>query len=315
MEIIRNDRSPGLKAAYPVVAIGNFDGVHRGHQAILKQTVDRARAAGGTGIALTFQPHPLKVLAPAMDLKFLMTFEERLHWIETLGIRQVRVVSFSPSFANLTPAEFARTVLNEDLGAKEVCVGAQFAFGKERKGTVRDLTALGHDLGFQVHPVNAVSVGGAPVSSSRIRECLLAGRVAAARDLLGRPFRLEGRVVPGKRRGKALGYPTANFRPPDELVIPCNGIYAVHAELQGRLLPGVCYIGTQPTLGPLERMVETHFFEPHPDLYGQILRVGFIDWIRMEQSFLDGQELIRHIEEDIRKAKAILAADSVINIP
>ena len=306
MEIIRNYTSSGQKADYPVVAIGNFDGVHRGHQAILKQTVDRAKAKGGTGIVLTFEPHPLKVLAPAMDLKFLMTLEERLHWIETLGIRQVRLVSFTHSFANLTPPEFVRNILCNDLGAKEVCVGAQFAFGKERTGTVKDLEALGEDLGFLVHPVAAVSVAGSPVSSSRIRECLLAGRVAAAKELLGRAYSLEGQIIPGKRRGRALGYPTANFRPPAELVIPCNGIYAVEAEIKGRILPGVSYIGTQPTLGSLERMVETHLFEALPDLYDQFLRVSFVEWIRPEQTFKDRQELVRYIEEDIRKAKTIL---------
>ena len=311
MEIIRNYTHQDQKPAYPVVAIGNFDGVHRGHQAILRQTVDRAEAAGGTGVVLTFEPHPLKVLAPAMDLKFLMTFEERLDWIETIGIRQVRLVSFTHSFANLTPPEFARNILRDDLGAKEVFVGAQFAFGKERKGTITDLAALGNDLGFQVHPVEAVSVAGSPVSSSRIRECLLAGRVAAARELLGRSYRLEGRVIPGTRRGRTLGYPTANFRPSNELVIPCNGIYAVQAELKGRTLPGVSYIGTQPTLGPLERMVETHLFEPQPDLYNQRLRVSFVEWIRPEQTFKDKRELLRHIEEDIRKAKAILARTPV----
>jgi riboflavin kinase/FMN adenylyltransferase len=270
--------------------------------------VDRAKATGGTGIVLTFEPHPLKVLAPAMDLKFLMTFEERLHWIETLGIRQVRLVSFTHSFANLTPLEFVRNILCDDLGAKEICVGAQFAFGKERKGTIRDLSQLGRDFGFQVHPVEAVSVAGSPVSSSRIRECLLAGRVADAGELLGRAYRLEGRVIPGKRRGRALGYPTANFRPPGDLVIPCNGIYAVQAEIKGRVLPGVSYIGTQPTLGPLERMVETYLFEPQPDLYDQLLRVCFVEWIRPEQTFKDKKELVRNMEDDIRKAKAILAA-------
>lgn len=312
MEIIRNYTSQAQKAAYPVVAIGNFDGVHRGHQAILKQTVDRAKAKEGTAIVLTFEPHPLKVLAPAIDLKFLMTFEERLHWIETTGIRKVRLVSFTHSFANLTPPEFARNILCDDLGAKEVCVGAQFAFGKERKGTVSDLAAMGHNLGFQVHPVEAVSVAGSPVSSSRIRECLLAGRVAAARELLGRPYRLAGRIIPGTRRGRALGYPTANFRPPGELVIPCNGIYAVQAEVNGHIFPGVSYIGTQPTLGALERMVETHLFEPQSDLYDQLLRVCFVEWIRPEQAFKDKAELLRYIGEDIRKAKAILTASSVL---
>jgi len=310
VETIRDQTSHGKKAAYPVVAIGNFDGVHRGHQAILKRTVEKAKANKGTGIVLTFEPHPLKVLAPTQDLKFLMTFEERLRWIETIGIRQVRAVPFTRDFADLSPREFARKILCEDLGAKDVFVGDHFAFGKDRKGTVRDLQALGDELGFQVHAVEAVSVGGRPVSSSRIRECLMAGRVADARELLGRDYSLEGRVIPGARRGRALGYPTANFIPPAERVIPCNGIYAVRAELNGRVLNGASYIGTQPTLGPQERMVETHLFEPQSDLYGRSIRVSFVEWIRPEQTLKDKTELIRQVEEDIHKAKAILINDS-----
>jgi len=311
VEIIRNHTSQGRKATFAVVAIGNFDGVHRGHQAILSRTVDRAKAAGGTGIVLTFDPHPLKVLAPTLDLKFLMTFGERLHWIEMIGIQQVRVVSFTHAFANLTPAQFAQNVLRDDLGAEEIFVGSRFAFGKDRKGTVSDLASLGNDLGFQVHPVEAVSVAGSPVSSSRIRQCLLDGRVSAARELLGRAYCLEGRIIPGARRGRTLGYPTANFRPPGELVIPCNGIYAVQAEINGRIFNGVTYIGTQPTLGSKERMVETHLFESQPDLYDQHLRVSFVEWIRPEQTFQDQRALVRHMEEDIHKAKAILAATPV----
>jgi len=306
VEIIRDQTSRGETPAYPVVAIGNFDGVHRGHQAILKQAVERAKIRKGTGIVLTFEPHPLRVLSPSRDLKFLMTFEERLQWIEQIGIRKVRAVSFTRPFAELSPREFARNILCDDLGAKEVFVGDHFAFGKDRRGTVRDLRTLGEEFGFQVRAVEAVSVGGRPVSSSRIRECLMAGRVSDARDLLGREYSLEDRVVPGSRRGRSLGYPTANIKPPDDRVIPCNGIYAVRAELKGRILNAVSYIGTQPTLGSQERRIETHLFEPQDDLYDNPIRVGFVEWIRPEQTFKDRAELVRQIEEDIRKAKAIL---------
>jgi len=306
VELIRDQTSHGRKSAYPVVAIGNFDGVHRGHQAILKQAVDRAKTRKGTGIVLTFEPHPLRVLSPMKDLKFLMTFEERLRWIEQIGIRQVRAVSFTRPFADLPPREFVRKILCDDLGAKEVFVGDHFAFGKDRLGTVRDLRALGDEFGFQVHAVEAVSIGGRPVSSSRIRECLMAGRVADARELLGRDYSLEGRIVPGAHRGRSLGYPTANFIPPAEQVTPGNGIYAVRAELKGRILNGVSYIGTQPTLGSRERRVETHLFEPQDDLYDLPIRVSFVEWIRPEQTFKDKTELVRQIEEDIQKAKTFL---------
>ncbi|MBI3811794.1 MAG: bifunctional riboflavin kinase/FAD synthetase [Nitrospirae bacterium] len=306
MEIIRDQTSHGEKAVYPIVAVGNFDGVHRGHQAILKQAVERATAEKGTGIVLTFEPHPLQVLAPTLNLKFLMTFEERLHWIETIGIRQVRAVSFTRDFANFSPGDFARKILCEDLGAKEVFVGNHFAFGKDRRGAVSDLHALGNELGFKVHAMEAVLIGGRPVSSSRIRECLMAGRVGDARELLGRDYSLDGRVMTGARRGRDMGYPTANFKPPADRVIPCNGIYAVRAELNGHVSNGVSYIGTQPTMGSQERMVETHLFEPQSDLYDLPIRVSFIEWIRPEQTFQDKAELVRQIEEDIHKAKAIL---------
>lgn len=306
MEIIRDHTQRDRKPVYPVIAIGNFDGVHRGHQAILKQTTDRAKANAGTGMVLTFEPHPLKVLAPTVDIKFLMTFEERLRWIEAAGVRTVRAVSFSREFANRTPRDFAEKILHDDLGAKEVLVGTHFAFGKDRKGSVRDLQMFGDEMGFRVHAVEAVLVGGRPVSSSRIRECLISGRVADARELLGRDYSLEGRVVPGARRGRALGYPTANFIPPDDRVIPANGIYAVRAEIKGRFVNGACYIGNQPTLGSRDRMVETHLFEPQADLYGLPILVRFVEWIRPEQTFEDESELLRQIEEDIHKAKAIL---------
>lgn len=308
MDIIGGDKGQGKKAAYPIIAIGNFDGVHRGHQAILKQTVERARVKGGTGIVLTFDPHPLTVLAPMLDLKFLMSFEERVRWIERIGIQQVRSVPFTLQFANLTPPEFAQKILHDDMGAREVVVGVHFAFGKDRKGTVRDLQGMSSRLGFKVHAVEAFSIDGQAVSSSRIREYLVTGQAAEASRLLGRPHVLEGEVIPATRRGRALGYPTANFQPPPNRVIPENGVYAVQVELRGHILKGVTYIGTQPTLGPRERMVETYLFEPQADLYGLSIRVNFVDWIRPERIFGSKKELVDQMEADVRKAKTILRA-------
>lgn len=312
MEIIRDQDKRDQTSPLPVVAIGNFDGVHRGHQSVLRKTVERAEALGGTPTVLTFDPHPLKVLAPGLELKFLMTFQERLDVMETLGIRRVRCVSFSREFASLPPADFARKILREDLGAREILVGAGFVFGKDRKGTIRDLERFSREMGFQVIPVEPLAEGGRPVSSSRIREALTLGRVGEASGLLGRAFSLAGTIVPGARRGKALGFPTANFLPPAERVIPSNGVYAVRAGLgegkEAALHPAVAYIGTQPTLGPKERMVETHFFRPQGDLYGKSLRVHFMEWIRGEVVFDRKDELVRQIEEDIREAGRILEA-------
>jgi len=250
-------------------------------------------------------PVPVVQLPPDADTKVMP--DGMLSWIEANGIRQARSVPFTRDFANLSPLEFAQKILRDAIGAKEVFVGANFAFGKDRKGTVRDLQSMGPALGFEVHAVEPVVLEEQPVSSSRIRECLTAGRVAEAGELLGRPYILEGRVVPGMRRGRALGYPTANFRPPRDLVVPANGVYAVRAELMGRTLDGVTYIGTQPTLGAHERMVETHLFEPQADLYDRTIRVNFVEWIRPEIVFKSKTELIHQMEEDIGKAKAILA--------
>ena len=258
-------------------------------------------------MVLTFEPHPLKVLAPRLDLKFLMGFEERMRWIGTTGIQLVRCISFTREFAELTPLEFARKVLRDDLGAREVWVGNRFAFGKDRKGTVQDLQAMGRDLGFETFPMEPVLLGGEVVSSSRIRECLLAGQVTQAGELLGRSYSLEGRIIRGEGRGRALGYPTANIQLPQERVIPSNGVYAVRARIEGEDLAGVAYIGIQPTLGPHERMLETHLFEYQADLYDRSIRVSFVKWIRSEMKFADRAELVRQIEKDIRRTRKILA--------
>jgi riboflavin kinase/FMN adenylyltransferase len=306
VEIIKNLKRGTKPVPYPVVALGNFDGLHRGHQALIRSVVERARTRNGTSVLLTFEPHPLKILAPHLDLKLLSTFDEKIGLLEEMGVDRVVCVPFTPAFASQSPEEFAHDLLHLHLQVKEVFVGDDFAFGKNRTGTVKDLKRLGSRLGFEVHSIGAVTVEGEVVSSSRIRELLTAGRAKEAARLLGRVYSLEGKVIPGSRRGMALGFPTANLKPPDDRVVPADGVYAAWGVLQDQIKPGVAYIGTQPTLGPSERTVELHLFESHPDLYHKTIRVGFWDFIRDEKVFPNQNQLIRQIVQDVDAAKGLL---------
>ena len=199
---------------FPVVTIGNFDGVHVGHQAVLKLARDRVRLQQGTAVVLTFEPHPLRVLAPGVELKFLSDPEEKLALLEEAGVDVVVRLPFTREFAAQTPDEFMVQVLRDGLGTRELFVGQNFRFGKERLGTIQSLTAAGPRLGFTVHAIAPVVLEGAPVSSTRIRDLVQAGAMAEAAILLGRPYTLRGTVVHGNRRGGELGYPTANLLPP-----------------------------------------------------------------------------------------------------
>lgn len=308
MEIIRGLEHPKKPPAYPVMALGNFDGLHRGHQVLIHQAVKRAQDRRGTSVVLTFEPHPLKVLAPHLDLKLLTSFDEKISLLQEMGVDQVVCVPFTPTFASQSPEEFAQNLLHNRLRVKEVFVGEDFAFGKNRTGTVKDLQRLGGRLGFEVYSIGAVTHRGEVVSSSRIREWLMAGRVREAAGLLGRIYSLEGKVVPGSRRGMALGFPTANLKPPVDRVVPADGVYAAWGVLEDRIEAGVAYIGTQPTLGPHERTIELHLFSSHSDLYQKTLRVGFCDFLREEKVFEDEERLTRQISQDIQQAKSLLHA-------
>lgn len=306
MEIIRGLEHQKKPPAYPIVALGNFDGLHRGHQVLIQQAVKRARDRRGTSIVLTFEPHPLTVLAPHLDLKLLTSFNEKISLLEEMKVDQVVCVPFTPTFASQSPEEFAQNLLHNRLRVKEVFVGEDFAFGCNRTGTVKDLQRLGTRLGFEVYSIGAVTHRGEVVSSSRIRELLMAGRVKEAARLLGRVYSLSGKVVRGSRRGMTLGFPTANLKPPVDRVVPADGVYAAWGVLEDRIGEAVAYIGTQPTLGPHERTVEVHLFSSHPNLYQKTLRVGFCDFLREEKVFEDEERLIRQISQDIQQAQSLL---------
>jgi riboflavin kinase/FMN adenylyltransferase len=291
---------------YPVGTIGNFDGHHLGHHALLKQVVETARRAKGTAIVLTFDPHPVKILAPHVDLRFLTSREEKRARFEQAGIDEVVILEFTRAFASLAPEVFAEQVLSKELRLKEIFVGEHFAFGHKKAGRVDDLKMLGERFGFAVHPTPPVMIDGGVVSSTRIRQLIVAGQVDQAAVLLGRHYALSGIVSPGEARGRTLGCPTANLELPLDRVAPADGIYASVAILDKERHDSVAYIGTRPTFNSGERRLEVSILDGIHELYGRTLTVEFIGRIRGDAQFASGEALSRQIAADVDSARTIL---------
>lgn len=290
---------------YPVLGLGNFDGLHVGHQAILKNVFERAEAKGGTAMAFTFDPHPVKVLFPERSLELLCTLREKIDLIEACKITHIFCLEFTREFSHQSPRDFVKTFLVDRLKVREVLVGKNYGFGKGRSGNVETLRALGEEFGFHVEIVPPVILKGQMVSSSLIRKLLLEGKVEEAIPLLGRPYQVEGTVIEGEGRGRNLGYPTANILPGDKL-IPGNGVYAVNVEKKGMVFPGIVYVGTQPTFQNSLRQIEIHLFNYADKLYGEDLKVHFFGTVRGEKKFPDRNALVEQIKIDILNAKEIL---------
>lgn len=292
-----------------LVAIGNFDGVHRGHQAIIAEAVRRAREIGGTSVVLTFDPHPVSVLHPESPHSLLTTLDQKLDLLKALEVDVVLVLPFTPEFARRSAEQFVKEDLGARLGAREVFVGRNFKFGKGREGRVEDLERLGLSVGMRVAVHAPVFVQGTMVSSSAVRGLLREGRVEEAEIFLGRPYAADGVVAPGEGRGRALGYPTANIKPGGQM-LPKIGIYAASVDDRSsgeRGLPGVVYIGSQPTFGPHPIQVEAHLFDADVPRYDHRLRIAFLKWIRGEERFADADALVAQIGRDVATARASLA--------
>jgi riboflavin kinase/FMN adenylyltransferase len=305
MEIIRGSNQLQNRLHVPIIAVGNFDGVHLGHQTVLKRVVQRVREVGGCSVVYTFEPHPLQVLNPARLEGILTPFSEKMREIERLGVEWVVCEEFNQAFSEQEADTFVREYLHCRLGAREIYVGQNFAFGRGRKGTTEDLMRIGASLGMVVHVEKAVLIQGIAVSSSRIRSLLKEGRVARASLLLGRHYSLEGEVVVGAQRGRRLGYSTANLVPEKELV-PKRGVYAVQVHRGGRLYGGIAYIGSSPTFEGERLQVEVHLFEYNENLYHDRIRVAFVDWIREDMTFPGPEALVRQIDLDIQRARLVL---------
>ena len=295
-----------IERSYPVATIGNFDGQHRGHRALLDVVVATARRAGGTPLVVTFDPHPVRTLAPHVDLKFLTSPEEKLARFEEAGIQDVVFLDFTPAFASVTPSEFASQILKDRLGLREIFVGEHFSFGRGRAGKIKDLIDFGAHLGFQVHAVPPIKMEGEVVSSTRIRQLIQAGDMQKAARFLGRLYAIDGEVIHGDQRGRTLGWPTANLAVPSERVLPPDGVYAASTLRQGQRLESVAYIGTRPTFGAGTRMIEVYFLDLDTNLYAERITVQFVERLRGDMAFKSPLELSAQIEEDVRQARTSL---------
>ncbi len=299
-----------------MVTVGNFDGIHLGHQAILRTVTQRAHAVDGEAIVYTFEPHPRKVLRPDRAPSLLTTPEQKLELLERYGADAVVVEPFDRDFASLTPERFVREVLHERLRPVEVYVGYDFRFGRDREGSMRTLTELGPRLGFAVTIIPEVTIGDRDVNSTRVRELLGEGRVEEAKPLLGRSYAVRGTVVEGDRRGRSLGFPTANLRPENE-ILPAAGVYAGRLRMldegrpeQGAEFGVVTNVGRRPTFkedDPL--LAESHLLDFEGDLYGRRIELHFLARIRAERRFEDADALREQIAADGEEARRRLAAE------
>jgi riboflavin kinase/FMN adenylyltransferase len=289
-----------------IITIGNFDGLHLGHQELIKKIIQRAEETASLSMVVTFRPHPLKILAPEKCPPLISIYEEKIRLLEQLGIDVLVKIPFSLDFAAVEPRDFVKDILCGLLGAKEIFVGYNYRFGKGRKGDIRLLRELGEEFGFVVREIEQVSLNGEVISSTRIRQLLKNGDVGDAAKFLGRPYALCGIVVKGDGRGRGLGFPTANIAS-RHAIIPSNGVYAVKLFVRDKYYNGVVNIGMRPTFDARTLAIEVHIFDFDEDIYGEEITVSFMRKIREEKKFGSAEALINQISADIEIAKEILS--------
>ncbi len=289
----------------PVLALGNFDGLHRGHVKIIDRVRRRAEERGGVAVVLTFDPHPTRVVRPDKAPKLLMTRAQQLEALERAGMGGVAVVRFTREMSLWSPEQFVERVLVDWLHVAEVWVGANFLFGHDRAGNFSLLRLLGARHGFRAEKIDPVRYKEFVVSSTRIRRLIAEGRVDEAAALLGHEYAIEGTIVPGDRRGRELGFPTANLHTENELV-PANGVYATLFVVDGVMRRAITNVGVRPTFGDAYAVVvETHVFDLDADLYGRRVRLAFVQRMRDERPFEGAAALQAQIANDCRQARAL----------
>jgi len=290
----------------PVLTIGNFDGVHRGHLALFEKVKTLARGINGQSVVMTFEPHPLKVVRHRNEPKLITPLEQKIKLILDAGIDVIFCLPFTMEFAAITANDFVNELLIKKIGIKEIVVGYDYSFGAGRKGNIELLKKMGDELGFRVHVVEPVYLNDTLISSTSIRNLIQRGDLAEAKRLLGRDHQITGIVKTGLGRGgSVLGFPTANLAPYKE-IIPGGGVYAVRVTVKGQEYNGVCNIGLNPTFNGSTLSIETHILDFSGDIVGEKFAIRFVDRLRDEQKFESKDELVRQIEKDVINARKIL---------
>lgn len=295
-----------------IVTIGNFDGIHLGHQKILQFLVNKARKQNLSSVVLTFSPHPEKILRKA-KLKMIYTLDQRIETIKKYGIQYVLVTPFDKQFSNLSSCDFIQKILVNTLRAKEVIIGENFHFGKNREGDISTIRTLGSRFGLQVHNIPSVMKEGKIVSSSLIRKLLLGGKIEEANRLLGGFFEIRGKVIKGEDRGKSLGFPTANIESENEL-IPL-GIFISEVKINSKTFPSVTNVGFRPTFGQEVMQIESYIINFNRNLYGKEMTIRFIKKIRDEIKFKKFKDLSLQLAKDIEQAKTYFKIKSKYKKP
>ena len=306
-----------------VVTIGTFDGVHVGHQKILSTLRESARASKGETVLLTFFPHPRLILHPEDDsLRIISDIEEKVQRLAEAGIDHLIITPFTRDFSNLSPEEYIREVLVGKIGTKKIVIGYDHRFGKDRKGSLKELLEYAEIYGYSVEQITEQDINDVAVSSTKIREALIKGDIETANCYLGYPFQLTGKVIRGDQLGRRIGYPTANLQVQEShKLIPAYGIYAVEAAIvepvdiktgvyaatpPERIIYGMGYIGTRPTVDGVSRSIEVHLLDFNEDIYGETLRVKFLHFVRHDQWFENMEEMVQQMAVDERKVKELL---------
>ena len=297
---IYNHFSEFIKLENAVVTIGTFDGVHFGHQKIIKRLCELAKATGGESVILTFFPHPRLIIDPEnQQLKMINTIEEKAKILAALGVDHLIITPFTRDFSNLTPAAYIKDILIDTIGVKNLIVGYDHRFGKDREGSMSDLQEFASIYGFAIEEIPEHDINDVAVSSTKIRTGLLDGDVALAATYLGYNFSIHGRVIKGDKIGRTIGFPTANiFVEETYKLIPSDGIYAVTVELNGSVYKGMAYIGQRPTINGMTRNIEVNIFDFNQEIYGQLITMTFLKFLRHDVKFTGLDALKEQLHSD-----------------
>ena len=304
MKIFRHIEDQGLLVSGTVATMGNFDGIHLGHQTLVRNTVEESQRLGYPSTVLTFEPHPLKVLAPERAPSLILSYEDKMALLQSLGVDIVVAQRFDLQFASIAADEFVCRFLVDRLKIKKLWVGRDLRFGQGRKGGTDNLLRLAPGAGFEVGVLDPILLDGIRISSSRIRQLVEEGRVDEVRPMLGRYHFVSGRIVRGHRRGQKLGFPTANIATETE-VVPLNGIYATLIQVKNKQWLSVSSVGVNPTFGDGPRTVESFILDFDGDIYGERIKLAFVQRIRDEKKFVLVKDLIRQMDDDVKHAKAL----------